>query len=78
MVAKRPWLLRELVPKVARIAVFINPGNPSVAATTIRDVQAAAPTIGLKTQMFNTATYAVFASFERDRPDAFSLRAMHF
>src|SRR5262245_44055378 len=45
VVAKRLRLLRELVPKVARIAVFVNPGNPSVAATTIRDVQEAAPTI---------------------------------
>jgi len=49
VVAKRLRLLHELVPKVARVAVFINPGNPSVAATTIRDVQEAAPTIGLKT-----------------------------
>ena len=59
---------------VARIAVFVNPGNPSVAATTIRDVQEAAPTIGLKTQIFNTATIgeinAAFATFERERPDA--------
>jgi putative ABC transport system substrate-binding protein len=76
VVAKRLRLLRELVPKVARIAVFINPGNPSVAATTIRDVQEAAPTIGLKTQIFNTATIgeinAAFATFERERPDALS------
>ena len=74
VVAKRLRLLRELVPKVARIAVFINPGNPSVAATTIRDVQEAAPTIGLKTQIFNTATIgeinAAFATFASDRPDA--------
>ena len=74
VVAKRLRLLHELVPKVARIAVFINPGNPSVAATTIRDVQEAAPTIGLKTQIFNTATIgeinAAFATFERERPDA--------
>jgi len=74
VVAKRLRLLRELVPKVARIAVFINPGNPSVAETTIRDVQEAAPTIGLKIQIFNTATIgeinAAFAVFESDRPDA--------
>ena len=74
VVAKRLRLLRELVPKVARIAVFINPGNPSVAATTIRDVQEAAPSIGLKTQIFNTATIgeinAAFATFEHERPDA--------
>jgi ABC-type uncharacterized transport system substrate-binding protein len=74
VVAKRLRLLHELVPKVARVAVFVNPGNPSVAATTIRDVQEAAPTIGLKTQIFNTATIgeinAAFATFERQRPDA--------
>ena len=74
VVAKRLRLLRELVPKVARIAVFINPGNPSVAETTIRDVREAAPTIGLKIQIFNTATIgeinAAFAVFESDRPDA--------
>ena len=74
VVAKRLRLLRELVPKVARIAVFINPGNPSVAATTIRDVHEAASTIGLNTQIFNTATIgeinAAFATFERERPDA--------
>ena len=49
-------------------------GQSSVAATTIRDVQEAAPTIGLKTQIFNTATIgeinAAFATFERERPDA--------
>jgi putative tryptophan/tyrosine transport system substrate-binding protein len=74
VVAKRLRLLHELVPKVARVAVFVNPGNPSVAATTIREVQEAAPTIGLKTQIFNTATIgeidAAFATFERERPDA--------
>jgi putative tryptophan/tyrosine transport system substrate-binding protein len=74
VVAKRLRLLHELVPKVARVAVFVNPGNPSVAATTIREVQEAAPTIGLKTQIYNTATIgeinAAFATFERERPDA--------
>jgi ABC-type uncharacterized transport system substrate-binding protein len=74
VVAKRLRLLHELVPKVSRVAVLVNPGNPSVAATTIRNVQEAALTIGLKTQIFNTATIgeinAAFATFERERPDA--------
>src|SRR5215831_12197895 len=56
VVAKRLRLLHELVPKVVRVAVFVNPGNPPVAATTIRDVQEAAPTIGLQTQIFNATT----------------------
>jgi putative ABC transport system substrate-binding protein len=53
VVAKRLRLLHELVPKVARVAVFVNPGNASVATITIREVQEAAPTIGLQTQIFN-------------------------
>jgi putative ABC transport system substrate-binding protein len=82
VVAKRLRLLHELVPKVARVAVFVNPGNPSVAATTIRDMQEAAPTIGLKIQTFNTATIgeinAAFATFERERPDALFVAADAF
>src|SRR5262249_33215329 len=74
VVAKRLRLLHELVPKVVRVAVFVNPGNASVAAITIRDVQEAAPTIGLQTQIFNAATIgasdAGFGAFAQERPDA--------
>jgi putative tryptophan/tyrosine transport system substrate-binding protein len=75
-------LLHELVPKAVRIAVFVNPGNASVAATTVRDVLEAGPTIGLKTQIFNAATIgeinAAFDTFARERPDALFIAADAF
>jgi putative ABC transport system substrate-binding protein len=82
VVAKRLRLLREMLPKVVRVAVFVNPGNVSVAATTIRDVQEAAPTIGLKTQIRNATTSGeineAFAIFARERPDALFVAADAF
>jgi putative tryptophan/tyrosine transport system substrate-binding protein len=70
--AKRLRLLHELVPKAVRIAVLINPANASTAASTLRDVQEAAPTIGLQIQIFNATTVgdAALANLARDRPDA--------
>jgi putative ABC transport system substrate-binding protein len=74
VVAKRLRLLHDLVPKVVRVAVLINPGNASVAATTIREAQEAAPTIGLQIQVLNATTIgeidAAFATLARERPDA--------
>jgi putative ABC transport system substrate-binding protein len=82
VVAKRLRLLHELVPKVVRVAVFVNPGNASVAAITIRDVQEAAPTIGLQTQILNATTIgeinAAFATFAQERPDALFVAADAF
>jgi putative ABC transport system substrate-binding protein len=72
--AKRLRLLHDMVPKAVRIAVLINPANASSAETTLRQVQAAAPTLGLQIQVFNATTIdeinAVFAAFTRERPDA--------
>jgi putative tryptophan/tyrosine transport system substrate-binding protein len=74
LVAKRLRLLHDLVPKAVRIAVLINPANAAVAKTTLQQVQEAAPTLGLKIQIFNAATIgeidATFAAFARERPDA--------
>jgi putative ABC transport system substrate-binding protein len=82
VVAKRLRLLRDLVPKVVRVAVVVNPANASVAATTIRDVQKAAPTIGLQIQIHNAATIgeieAAFATFAGERPDALFVAADAF
>ena len=72
--AKRLRLLHDLVPKAVRIAVLVNPGNASVAESTLRDVQEAAPTIGLQIQILNATTIgeidAAFATLARERPDA--------
>jgi putative ABC transport system substrate-binding protein len=74
VMAKRLRLLHDLVPKAVRIAVLLNPANAGIAETTLRDVQEAAPTIGLQTQVLNATTIgeidAAFATFARERPDA--------
>ncbi len=74
LVAKRLPLLHDLVPKAVRIAVIVNPTNASTAEAALRDVQVAAPAIGLQIQIFNATTIgeinAAFATFARERPDA--------
>jgi putative ABC transport system substrate-binding protein len=73
-VAKRLGLLRELVPKAARVAVLINPANASTAETTLLGVQDAARVMGLQIYVLNATTNreidAAFATFGRERPDA--------
>jgi putative ABC transport system substrate-binding protein len=70
--AKRLELLRELVPAAKRMAVLVNPTYPS-GETTMRDVAAAAHTMGLKIDALNAATSdeinAAFASLVHNRPD---------
>jgi putative tryptophan/tyrosine transport system substrate-binding protein len=72
--AKRLELLRQLAPEAVRIAALIDPTSPTQAESTLRDVEAAARAMGLKIQVFNVSTSseinAVFAGFERERPDA--------
>jgi ABC-type uncharacterized transport system substrate-binding protein len=72
-VAKRLRLLHETVPKAVRVAVLVNPRNPSVLETTVREVQKAAPTLGLQVQILNASTVseidAAFATLARERLD---------
>jgi putative ABC transport system substrate-binding protein len=74
VVAKRLRLLHDLVPKAARVAVLVNPANASAAESVLRDLQEAAPTIGLQIQILNATTIgeidAAFATLARERPDA--------
>jgi ABC-type uncharacterized transport system substrate-binding protein len=80
--AKRLRLLHELVPKAVRIAVLVNPGNASVAESTLREVQQAAPAIGLQIQILNASTIgeidAAFATLARERSDALFVAADAF
>jgi len=74
VVAKRLRLLHDLVPKAVRIAVLVNPANASSAEAAVRDVQKAAPSLGLQFQILKASTIgeidAAFATLESDRPDA--------
>ena len=82
VVAKRLRLLHDLVPKAVRVAVLVNPAVSSTAESTIRDVQEAAPTIGLQIQILNATTIgeidAAFATAARERPDALFVAADGF
>jgi putative ABC transport system substrate-binding protein len=74
LAAKRLGQLRELVPRAARVAVLVNPANPTTAESTVTDVQAAARTIGLQVRILNASTIreidAAYASLVHDRADA--------
>jgi putative ABC transport system substrate-binding protein len=90
LAAKRLRLLHDLMPKAVRIAVLVNPGVASIAESTIRDVQEAAPIIGLQIQILNATTVgeidAAFVAMAHERSDAlfvagdtfFTSRAVQF
>jgi putative ABC transport system substrate-binding protein len=74
LAAKRLELLRELVPRAVKVAVLVDPAVPPTA-TTLRDVEAAARSMGLQiTHVLNASSSgeinAAFATLARERPDA--------
>jgi putative ABC transport system substrate-binding protein len=74
LAAKRLWLLHDLIPNAVRIAVLVNPGNVSVTDSTLRDLQKAAPTMGLQIRTLKAMTISeinvAFDTLARERPDA--------
>jgi len=74
VVAKRLRLLHDLVPKAVRIAVLLNPANASTTESILREVLAAAPAIGLQTQILTASTTgeidAAFETLAREGLDA--------
>jgi putative tryptophan/tyrosine transport system substrate-binding protein len=73
LAAKRLELVRELVPRAARVAVLVNPANPWTTQTTVRDVEAAARSMGLQIQVLKASTSheidAAFATLAREPSD---------
>jgi len=70
MEPRRLGLLRDLVPQAATVGVLLNPNSP-VAASQLRDTQAAAPAIGLQLHMLRASTDreidTAFESIAQDR-----------
>ena len=71
---KRLELLRELLPSASLIAVLVNPTNPAIDEPFVRELQAAAPTLGLKLHVLHASTESdfdtVFATVAQVRADA--------
>jgi putative ABC transport system substrate-binding protein len=74
LTAKRLELLHEIVPGAAHIAVLVQSNNARITETTLRDVEAAARSIGLQFRVLDANTSgeidAAFATFAHERPDA--------
>jgi len=74
VIAKQLRLLHDFVPKVVRVAVLVNPTVAATAEAQLREVQEAAPTVGLQLQILNASTIGeideVFATLARERADA--------
>ncbi|HKF07987.1 MAG TPA: ABC transporter substrate-binding protein [Xanthobacteraceae bacterium] len=74
LVPKRLELLRELLPAMTRVAVFVNPANPARAESQIKEAESAGRQMGLRIQIFHAGTgreiNAAFATLAGERPDA--------
>jgi putative tryptophan/tyrosine transport system substrate-binding protein len=74
LVAKRLGLLREMVPRAARVGVLVNPAENVAFETTLREVDVAARAMGLQIQIYKASTNGeineAFAAMGRDRLDA--------
>ena len=71
--AKRVELLREMIPRISRVAVLRNPTNPG-SAFPLRETQSVAQRLGVRIQVLNARTLAdvevAFAAAARERAEA--------
>ena len=74
LMSKRLELFREIVPGIARVAVFVNSANPARAESQVREAESAGAALKLQVQIFKVASAneisAAFATLAKDRPDA--------
>jgi ABC-type uncharacterized transport system substrate-binding protein len=72
IIGKQMQLLKELVPKVSRVAVLWNPANPS-GAPELREAEAAARTLRVQLQPLGARDSSeldrAFAAMTRERAD---------
>ena len=75
---KRLQLLKELLPKLSRVAVLRNPANP-VSELQFREIQAAARSLGIETQTFDVRDpmelESVFSVIAKAHADALTVIA---
>jgi putative ABC transport system substrate-binding protein len=80
--AKRLALFHELVPGAVHLGLLVNPGNATLAETTVRNVQEAGQALGLRVRVLNATTSSeidgAFATIAQERlhalvvgPDAY-------
>jgi putative ABC transport system substrate-binding protein len=74
LLAKRLEILHEIVPTAARVAVLVNPANGAQAESTLKELAAAARSLGLHIEGFNASTSreidTAFETIVRERHDA--------
>jgi putative tryptophan/tyrosine transport system substrate-binding protein len=82
LTAKRLELLRELVPRAARVAVLVNPAEEKRTESTMEALEAAARMMALQIQVLKANTSleieAAFDNIERQRPDALFIETSPF
>jgi putative ABC transport system substrate-binding protein len=82
LVAKRLELLRELVPRAARVAVLVNRADEVNTGTTLRDAETASRAMGVRIQILNANTKreidAAFEAMAREKADALFVGASPF
>jgi putative tryptophan/tyrosine transport system substrate-binding protein len=79
--AKRLQILKEAIPTISRVAFLWNPDNAS-NVLQFREVQAAAPTLGMTVISVSVSPRiefeTPFAAMMKERPDAFAMTAEPF